>query len=299
MKAFNRGRRLLALGALTTLAVAGAALSAEAGSKLQEHSKTAKVASSTSQALRAKCGKDGLAASAGFAGRFDASLSPPAIHEALPVQQTISGRTATARLANVGQPAKVSGYAYCGGPSLTAVSRTATIDSEQPKSVTATCAGDRTAYSGGFKTAFEIVGEDPTGAVAVGSYRSSRNAWKTTFISPGGDPTRITSYVYCARAKALAVRSKSHSISLSLGGSEPAPINGIKRADVIARCKRGELPISGGFRPQRVNPQSGPLAIGSRRASATAWTVRMAAMASPDASENAKAKLTAFVYCSK
>jgi hypothetical protein len=189
-----------------------------------------------------------------------------------------------------GGDATLVSYAYCQKGAKTKT-RSASIDVDGfgpitgVGTTTARCKQDERAVSGGFEDPnFDTI-HPPDGSrvIPFSSRKRGSRGWEVSAQNNSADSGTLLVRVYCAEGK--RVKTRSNELELDLGETN----------SVVARCKRRERAISGGFAGEFDPSGTGPyvLTYGSQKLGARKWEVS----GYNDGLE--AATLTSYVYCRK
>jgi hypothetical protein len=119
-----------------------------------------------------------------------------------------------------------------------------------------------------------------TSAFVRASYRGKRKwRWIVIARATGADDAQLRAFTICEDGKALKKRTKTETAS----GGDPV--------DAVARCKRGERVVSGGFQTEHFPGDGGPFVYASRKQGKRGWLVRVLAT-EPE-------EFTSHAYCEK
>jgi hypothetical protein len=193
---------------------------------------------------------------------------------------------------NFGADNEFTALAYCRDQKLKTKSKSVEvgpISSGVPTSgtVIAKCKQGTTAFSGGFDNPdFFVSGMG--GATAVFTQESrkvGKRKWRVTGSNAGSVAGELAAQVNCHEGKGLETREKSETLDATSGPDQ---------AELVAKCKRGERVVSGGFRSDQAvfNLGEGELILitESRKQGKRKWIVSATASGGTPA-------MTAYAYC--
>jgi hypothetical protein len=146
---------------------------------------------------------------------------------------------------------------------------------------TARCPRRAEAVSGGFDAGVDDTDGDAL-VFVFESRRRGKRAWSVSGQNNANEPLDLTAFAYCAKRK-LGLKTRSSEVTTDVDSSEPS---------ATARCKRGQMAISGGF---EANPEVFAQPFESRRSGKRGWVASMGAYPS----DEFDATLTTFAYCLK
>jgi hypothetical protein len=268
------------LGAATLAVGIGVA----AGAKLKTKSASTTVGPDSHASATAVCERGTRTISGGFelAPSQAAALFPTASVGRTPGRSFLEPlpRRWMSAAVNLGEdPASLTGYAYCRDLSEldeTGWSRSRLgLAPSQEKRVRQRCGpSGGQAVSGSFKTPHA---ENRSVSVR-GSHRVGKHVWVVIMKAVGTGVAGVSATGYCRNEK---VREMTET-KVASGGD-------VDRA--VARCKRGQRVISGGFQTENFASEGGPFVYASRKQGRRGWIVRVRSTA-PET-------FTSYAYCWK
>jgi hypothetical protein len=176
--------------------------------------------------------------------------------------------------------ASLTAFAYCREKRTNARSKTVQVEGGADVTATARCGRGKRAISGGFR---DLSGADARPIIAYESRRASKRKWMVTASNTDGEPGQLKAHVYCSKQGGLRATQRSQTFP-GLG-----PVDG----DVIARCRRDERVLAGGFASDTVPlPGKGQTVqiTASRKVGKRKWRVSVAAIGT-------EVTITAHAYC--
>jgi hypothetical protein len=262
------------------------------GAKLKAESASTSIDPNTAASATAVCERGTRTISGGF------ELVPPESAGLFPIAS--EGRTPRSgafepiprrwrsTAVNLGDdPAALTSYAYCrdqkelrddlGGSSWFKDS----LASGQERRFRLRCQGGGRALRQGraISGSFSAEHDENTSVRIRASHRVSSHRWTVVAKALGTDPfARVSATVYCTNRRVFT-KSKT---AIASGG---AP------TDAVARCKRGQRVVSGGFETENFAAEGGPFVYASRKQGRRKWLVRVFAT-EPE-------EFTAYAYCEK
>lgn len=276
--AIGRTRRVAtAFGAFAASALVS--ISAASGAGLKTESASTDVAPGDVGSATAECSQGKKAVSGGFDGNVD--FADPADadfiwFESRPTSKrewTSSGENETGT-----STGPLTSFAYCRDEKVKTESADVTVPGDGSATATVKCPSETKVLSGGFLTEWN----NNTSILPHASQKVGKRKWSVTADNLDPDAGTATAYARCRKGEKL----KTREASLSL----PGPVLEIR--EVVARCKRGQRVVSGGFSVSTVQFQ-GLLVEASRKEGKRRWLVE-AFNNSPEAET-----LTAYAYCEK
>jgi hypothetical protein len=266
------------LGAATLAVGIGVA----AGAKLKTRSASTTVGPDSQASATAVCERGTRTISGGFelVPPESAALFPTASVGATPRSGGVEPlpRRWMSAVVNLGEdPASLTSHAYCRDLSEldeTGWSRSSLgLEPSQEKRLREQC-GDvgGQAVSGSFKTPLA----ENRSVLVRGSHRVGKHVWVVIMKAVGTGVAGVSATGYCRDDK---VRETTET-KVASGGD-------VDRA--VARCKRGQRVISGGFETEHFAGEGGPFVYASRKQGRRGWIVRVVAT-EPE-------EFTAYAYC--
>jgi hypothetical protein len=272
-----------AIAAIAALAlIAGTAV---AGKKLQTVSETVSVAEDQTLSVTARCAKGTKALSGGFETEWNGQ-SPPR----LDVNRSGSSgkRKWTSQAFNSTTVAgDLSSFVYC--RKADKVARvTDTVPSPVGLSVTATaqCPPGTRVISGGFAGS-PTDAVEPTPVLYISeSRRATKRTWEVSAFGNGSEPAELTAIAACAKGPKLKERSDSALVGSDIGAEESA--------ELLARCKRKERVVSGGFGSPDGSEDSTPQVMTSKKQGRRGWAETV-----KQGGTGLNTEAVAYAYCEK
>jgi hypothetical protein len=187
------------------------------------------------------------------------------------------------------ESASLTSYVYCRNPknlppSATRISTAFLAAHEDIVPLTdvtleTDCSGSRgrggRAVSGGFKVEYD----ENTEVFVRASHRQGKHEWVVNARNVGTDPAgRVRTEIWCGSTK-LKTQTKTEIAS------------GTDADEAVARCKRGQRVVSGGFETKNFPGEGGPFVYASRKQGRRGWLVRVLAT-EPE-------EFTSYAYCEK
>jgi hypothetical protein len=254
------------------VALAGGVLAGVAsGNKLKTRSATTTVPGDETGSVTADCDPGTKAVSGGFETEFDfAGGTVFAVVDSL--RQGARSWTATAQNFFSGNPAPLTSFAYCRDEKVKSSSEDVDLEVGEDDTVVATCPSGTKALSGGFDGEF-----DDSVVLPQISRKLGKRKWEVTGIDYV-EPDDLTAQVNCREGRALRTKQAT------------ATVDNDNTATAIAKCKRRQRVVSGGF-AQDVPVKGGPFTYESRKAGKRRWRVSTWA--------NFPTDITAYAYCEK
>lgn len=254
---------------LPTLLLALASLCAPAptvaGERLRPASESSEIGVDQNGVVRATCPSGTRVVSGGFASEFS---DPPVNFPFLEIDASArSGRRSwTSSAFNGGNAAgDLRSFAYCRAQQLTRASETVPAPVGQFVTATARCPRGTKAISGGFAgSPTDPVGTTPVLYISE-SRRAGRRTWEASAFSDGNEAGELTATAHCARAPKPRVARARTTLS------DTAPNTPFDR--IVARCRRGERAVAGGFGSPDDSGSATPAFMASRRAGSRGWAV--------------------------
>jgi hypothetical protein len=277
-------RRSLVLAATAVAMIAGVTAAA-AGKRLKIASETISVAPGQTLSVEASCKKGTKAVSGGFETESDGDFDP-----FLEVNRSQrSGRRGWISEAFNGsdEAGDLTSFAYCRrGKTLTREADTVPSPIGEFVTATAECPPRTRVISGGFAgSPTDAVGDTPVLYISE-SRRASKRTWEVSAHGNGNEPGELTSVAYCGKAKKLKQRSASGVVSTDI----PDALT----AELVARCKRRERVVAGGFGSTDDSGESTPRVLTSRKQGRRSWAVTAIV-----GSMGLTVDVTAYAYCEK
>jgi hypothetical protein len=276
-----RGWSIVALALLTLAVVTGSAV---AGNRLKTKSATEAVGVDDNGSSHARCKRGTNAVSGGFETEFDSEpiFTSPIIR--VNESRGTGRRGWTTSGFNSGYAdGDLTTFVYCRDQKPTQVTNTVAAPVGEFVTATAKCPAGTKVISGGF----EGSPIDPVGPTPVLYFSESRRAtkrtWEASAYTTGTESGELTAIAYCDDAK----KPKARDASVTLNDAT-------RSADVIARCKRRERAISGGFGSPDFSNQDTAKVFASRRAGKRGWSVN-----SFYGDFGAPVEVTAYAYCER
>lgn len=274
--------------AAATIAVLGLiAGTALAGKKLMTASESISVGTDQTLSVEATCPKGTKALSGGFATEWDAaSLVTSPFLEVNQSQR--SGRRGWVGEAFNDQPAgDLTSFAYCrASKKLTRMTDTVPSPVGQFVTATAECPPGTRVISGGFAgSPTDAVGDTPVLYISE-SRRATKRTWEASAHGNGNEPGELTAIAYCAKGPKLKQRADSGLV----GGDPPAE----QTAELLARCKRKERIVAGGFGSTDNSGEATPRVLTSRKQGKRGWAETVIL-----GSNGLNTEVTAYAYCEK
>jgi hypothetical protein len=171
------------------------------------------------------------------------------------------------------------------GAGLKTKSESTTVSFEG--SVTPKCGKGTKAVSGGFDSVASL--PDDVRVLPYESRRVGGRKWTTSARNIGSNPGVLTGFVYCADRKGIKQRSDTVAFSASASRTPAARRGTAFETAAVAKCKRGETVLSGGFSSPGDDQVAFP--VESRRLSKREWGVTW--------SPFVPMSLTAYAVCQK
>jgi hypothetical protein len=285
----DRGRiASVAVGVALAALILGAI--AASGAKLKTSSATTIVESGESGSATAKCKQGTKAVSGGY-------VTPPDTPDGLGAEAHESRRVGskkwTTSTYNSGTGENLTSFAYCRDEAIRVATAQVGIAAQQPGfpplldtgSATAKCPRGTKVVSGGFDNPdFDFQGGSTGTNIRPYEMRKvGKRRWKVSASNRSNNAGTLVAYAYCHDGKALKTKRVSKSLVLKPG----AP-----RATAIARCKRSQRAVSGGFSSAQPADFGGPFVTESRRKGKRKWVVSAF-------SNEVGPAITAYAYCEK
>jgi hypothetical protein len=264
VRPFRRRRELAsALGVVALTLTAAAA----AGDRLKTRSASTTVTGEAGRgSAQPRCDRGTRAISGGFETNADVNLRQIYVNAS-----ELGGRRRWTVGAHNFSPndALLTAFAYCRDERTKARSKTFQVEGAGDVTATASCGRGKQAISGGFR---DLSGADARPTIAYESRRASKRKWTVTASNTDGEPGRLQAHVYCRKGgDGLRAAERRETFP------SPGPVDG----DVIARCRRDERVLSGGFTSDTVPlPGKGQTVqiTASRKVGKRKWRVSVAAI---------------------
>ncbi len=266
-------QRLVVLACVLGAATVVIGISAASGAKLKTKSASTTIGPDSQASATAACKPGTKAVSGGFEF-VPSEPSPFLLHPNASVRE--GGRKwASAGTNFTDDPVALISYAYCRDQKVDSVSETIELDPDTDASLTATCPAGTKAVSGGFVAE----GDDDTVVFVRASHKQGKRSWIVIAISFGTDPGTLRAQVNCHDGKKLKTRSQTETAS------------GIEEVDAVAKCKRSQRVVSGGFETENFVFKGGPFVHASRKQGRRRWLVTILDVVSET--------FTSYAYCEK
>jgi hypothetical protein len=251
-------------GALVLAGVAGAATGANKA-KLKTSSASTALPLFEDAAVSAQCQPNTKAVSGGFEGS----------DVVYPIESLRQGGRAwrSGAVDGSSDPTSLTSFAYCRDEKVKSAADSVTVPTDEVRTATVSCPPGTKALSGGFE------GESDADSFVLPhvSRMAGKKQWETSAINYG-DPDTLTAQVNCHEGKGLRTKSVSETTSAL-------------STELIAKCKKSQRVISGGFATSDVAQKGGPFVEASRKQGKRKWVVTVFDAASTEA--------TAYAYCEK
>ncbi len=266
------GNRHLALacGLIAVLGVGVFAVGAS-GKKLQTRSESTSVDPLDFDSVTADCDPGAKAVSGGFRTELDPDSGPIF----LPFESQRTGARGWAFSATYifgPDPATITSFAYCRDEKVKSSAESETFDVGESQTVVATCPPGTKVLSGGFE------GDEEDDAVPYVSRKLGKRQWEVTAVVYS-DGASLTAQVNCREGRKL--RKKE----------DTATIDDDRTATAVAKCKRSQRVVSGGFAQEDFPVEGGPFTYESVKDGKRKWRVSATSLGSSD--------ITAYAYCEK
>jgi hypothetical protein len=257
------------------------------GAKLKTKSKSATAAAGGGVAApTAKCKRGTKAVSGGFESGFALTKA----NVIFPFESRGLGRSWTTAGVNGGTAAgTLTSFAYCRDARLKDKSKSIDIAGAvpgeiEPGTVKAKCPKGTKAFSGGFQGEFSGLSLPASFVIAYASRKLGKRRWSVSGAGIGDVPAELTAHVKCGKGPALATRQATDEVG-----------NGIiaDTEEIVARCKRSQRVVSGGF-ASSVPLGAAGLFYASRKQGKRNWLVEVEAGPSLE-----DVDVTAYAYCEK
>lgn len=273
---------LVALAGL--LALAGGALG---GKKLKTESETVEVAGEENGSATATCKRGTKAVSGGYQ---TAGVDPDEfVFMVVDASQRDGGRKWTSSAFSA-SASSLTSFAYCRDEKVKSRSTSTTLAAGgETDTVTAKCPAGTKVVSGGFE-ADEIDLDAATTPRIINerSRKLGKREWEVRSFNNSGDASgELTAQVNCRDAKALKTKQESEVVSFS------GPGVGQDVEQVVAKCKRKQRVVSGGYTAPPAGDPGGVNIRESRKVGKRQWQVTATAEV-----ENSE-PVTAYAYCEK
>jgi hypothetical protein len=265
-------RRAWLVGGLVAVLSLAVVAGAAGGKRLKTRSASTSVEAIEAGSVTAQCKRGTKAVSGGYEGEIDTDPGPIFI-PAESRRDGGGGWTATAFNFSVTEGI-LTGFAYCRDQDVKSFSESTTLAEGESDTVVATCPRGMNAISGGFDGEFELGGSTIAPNV---SRKLGKRSWEVSARNPQEAGT-LTSQVNCYEGKALRTKEAVETID-----DDPT-------ATAIAKCKRKQRVVSGGFAQDPLT-ESGPFAYESQKQGRRTWRVSVFA--------SVPTEFTAYAYCEK
>ena len=276
------GRTTIAAVVLTLLA-AGVATEVATAGRLKTRSASETVPDKQHGAAKAVCPKGTKAVSGGFKTEFfGIDLDFPFIP--IEASRRTGSRGWTSSGFNDGTAeGDLTSFAYCRKQRLKAATDTVPAPVGEFVTAHATCPAGTKIVSGGFGASpVDTVGTTPVLYVSE-SRRATKRRWEASAFSNGNEHGELKAAAYCAKGKT----PKARHASTTLDSATPS-------AKVIARCKRRERVVSGGFGSPDDSGEATPRFLTSKRVGKRRWAV-----SAFYGNNGAPIAITAYAYCER
>jgi hypothetical protein len=276
-------RRFAVLACIVGAATLAIGLGVATGAKLKTRSASTTIGAQELDSVTAKCKKGTKAISGGFEVEF-ASGGGPIM---LPLESMKrGGRGWESRAANFGSGAgELTSFAYCRDEKVKRRTEETTIDQLEVGTATAKCPTGTKAIAGGFAGPEIALGVDSSLILPFESRRSGKREWTVSAVNFDDFAGTLTAQAVCHEGEGLkkkAVRTTAED-------------NGFY--DLVATCKRGSRPVSGGF-DSTLPPQGegGPFVLSSHRQGKRHWAASFFVFYTDPIPP---ATFTTYAYCEK
>jgi hypothetical protein len=176
-------------------------------------------------------------------------------------------------------------YVYCRARFPNTKTSTETVPTsgelEVGPTASASCPNGGTALAGGFQMPSPL-GQVGLTALFFDSLRSGVSGWDARVVTGTGDPSALTSEVYCASGREPPVEFKAQSAPIGVS---------LQTGTATAQCPRGLIPAAGGFAQPESTVESFFFVYSSRQVG-DSWEV-----SGLHAGDAAAVALTAAAYC--
>jgi hypothetical protein len=266
-------RRFAVLACVLGVAILSIGISAASGAKLQTRSASTSIGPASQGATTAACKPGTKAVSGGF--EFVPSEPSPFFLFPTASQREGARKWTSGGTNSTDDPVTLISYAYCRDQRVKSVAETIELDPAADASLTATCPAGMKAVSGGF----EAEDDDDTVVFVRASHKQGKRGWVVIAIAFGTDPGTLRAQVNCHDGKKLKTRSQTEIAA------------GIEDVDAIARCKRNQRVVSGGFETENFVSKGGPFVHASRKHGRRRWLVTTL--------DTGSETFTSYAYCEK
>jgi hypothetical protein len=171
------------------------------------------------------------------------------------------------------EPTSLTSFAYCRDEKVKSAADSVIVPSGEVRTATVSCPPGTKALSGGFEGKADTDSFVPPHV----SRMVGKRQWETSAINYG-DPDTLTAQVNCHEGKGLKTKSVSETTSALT-------------TELIAKCKKRQRVISGGFATSDLVSKGGPFVQESRKQGKRKWVVTVFDAGSTEA--------TAYAYCEK
>jgi hypothetical protein len=224
-------------------------------------------------------------------------VAPPDMPDGLGAEahesRRVGARKWTTSTYNSGTGERLTTFAYCRDEVIRIATAQVGIAAAQAGfpplldtgSATAKCPRGTRVVSGGFDNPdfAHTGGFDGPNIRPYESRKVGKRKWKVSASNRSDEAGTLVAYAYCHDGKAPKTKSKNKSLELKPG----AP-----RATAIARCKKSQRVVSGGFSSDQPADFGGPFVTESRRKGKRKWVVTAF-------SNEVGPAITAYAYCEK
>jgi hypothetical protein len=281
---------IVAVGALLGLAIsAPTAFGLAEGpfgtpGKLQTRSASTSIAPDSQASVTASCKRGTKAFSGGFelVAPDPSALFPIASAGNFGNEPLYAARRWTSAGVNLGDdPATLTSYAYCrkdygGWGVLSGHLKEIQLDPLAEVSLTDRCPST---FGKFISVGFEAEYDEDTSVFIRSSHRQGKFGWAVGAKAFGSDPATLFAQYSCRAFTKLRKRTKTETAS----GADPD--------SAVAKCKRGQRVVSGGFKTENFPSEGGPFVYASRKQGRRGWLVRVLAT-EPE-------EFTSYAYCEK
>ena len=211
----------------------------------------------------AECKRDGKVISGGFNGPGFDPIGTEGPYTETFMSRPESKTAWTSQGFNGNPPeGKYVGYAYCSSklPKPVMFEDSTTLTPEEQGSVSVSCEAGQEAVSGGFGPGEP---QPPSGQFVYpfSSYRSSEDEWTAAGRNNDDISRDLTVYVLCAK-QPIGLKQRSKTV----------PTGNNENAVGVAKCRRDQLAVSGGFIGlYEASPDRSSYVFESRRKGRAAW----------------------------